>query len=268
MLGKIPLGVQLEAEEMREGFVPRTTGALVLAVLLGASFILTLMPAQAQSQGNPPSVECASDDPAWNGRYLKIQVNDGVLTNETEGDGQINLDGTTGIVNWTNEDTDVVFRVVLKAGQGVGSDLVTAGWWVPSDGGTIDVDYVGLSHVTWCFADPDDETTTTTEATTTTTEATTTSTEATTTSTEATTTTTEQETTTTDVSVLAVQITTSSVSAETLPFTGAGFGEGGAVGVALAMLALGGVALLTVRRREEDAVTVATGWSSRLWDVE
>ena len=72
------------------------------------------------------------------------------------------------------------------------------------------------------------------------------------------------------VAVAGVQITTTTVavSQETLPFTGAVLGEGGAVGVALAMLALGGVALLTVRRREEDGVTVATGWSSRLWDVE
>jgi hypothetical protein len=55
---------------------------------------------------------------------------------------------------------------------------------------------------------------------------------------------------------------------ETLPFTGANFGEGGMAGIALALLALGGVALLSVRRREERTEVVATGWSGRLWDVE
>jgi hypothetical protein len=47
---------------------------------------------------------------------------------------------------------------------------------------------------------------------------------------------------------------------ETLPFTGADLGEGGLAGIALALLALGGVALLSVRRREEETV-VAEAWT-------
>ena len=67
------------------------------------------------------------------------------------------------------------------------------------------------------------------------------------------------------VDVGGIQITTT--TPETLPFTGADLGEGGAAGIALALLALGGVALLAVRRRE-DVEIVAAGWSDRLWDVQ
>ena len=48
---------------------------------------------------------------------------------------------------------------------------------------------------------------------------------------------------------------------ETLPFTGANIGEGGMAGIALALLALGGVALLSVRRREDETVVVAEAWT-------
>ena len=54
---------------MREGFIPRTTGAVLLALLLAASLFLTLSPvgathgdADPSAPGNPSS-ECGIDDP-------------------------------------------------------------------------------------------------------------------------------------------------------------------------------------------------------------
>ena len=39
------------------------------------------------------------------------------------------------------------------------------------------------------------------------------------------------------------------------------FGEGGMAGIALALLALGGVALLSARRREDETVVVTEAWT-------
>ena len=68
------------------------------------------------------------------------------------------------------------------------------------------------------------------------------------------------------VAVGGVQITTT--TPETLPFTGSDFGEAGLAGIALALVALGGVALMAVRRREEEVVTAAEAGSDLGWDVE
>ncbi len=64
--------------------------------------------------------------------------------------------------------------------------------------------------------------------------------------------------------VLPQVITTASTSTppETLPFTGAI--NGGVGGIAFALLALGWLVLLAIRRREEEAVVVEEGWHSRL----
>lgn len=55
---------------------------------------------------------------------------------------------------------------------------------------------------------------------------------------------------------------TLSGSVETLPFTG--MSDGAVGGVAFALLMLGGLVLLSVRRRRDDADVVAVGWYSRL----
>lgn len=56
--------------------------------------------------------------------------------------------------------------------------------------------------------------------------------------------------------------TSAAVSAETLPVTGPSDTAKG--GVAVALVALGGLVLLAVRRREEAAVVIAEGWYNRL----
>jgi hypothetical protein len=129
----------------------------------GFAFLNTTSVASAQPGGVSPGVECASD--LWNGKYHKVQIDDDTLTDEVEGEGNIGFSGTSGTVPWTNDDADAVFRVVLKVGQGVGTDQVTDGYWGPGEGDTIDLGTTGLSHVTFCFTAP----TTTTSSTTTTT---------------------------------------------------------------------------------------------------
>lgn len=162
----------------------RKLAGLVTALLL----MVAMLPLVGLGQeGNPPETECTSE--AWNGEYWKIQYNDGVFggveSNVSAGAITLNSNGS-----WTNNHDNPVFRIVLKTGTPY-PDVVHEPPVNP-----IDLTVQGLSHITFCFTE-EQETTTTTEATTTTTEATTTTTEATTTTTEATTTTTEATTTTT-----------------------------------------------------------------------
>jgi hypothetical protein len=189
---------------------------VVAGMVMSAALVLA---SPAAGQGNPPSEECASADPLWNGDYWKIQVNDGSLGSiEAEPDDGIitlNADGS-----WTNNHDSDVFRIILKVGQGVGSDVVHEPPVNP-----IDLNLNGLSHVTFCFTDPPTTTTTVEETTTTAVE------ETTTTAAEETTTTVAEETTTT-VEILETTLTTapaettsSSVAdtvlgTEVLPFTG------------------------------------------------
>lgn len=70
-------------------------------------------------------------------------------------------------------------------------------------------------------------------------------------------------TTTTTITTITTTGATASTTAETLPFTGPPEAPG-LIGLATAMLALGGMTILTIRRREDLPVT---GWSRRLRDT-
>ena len=214
--------------------------AAFVAVMLMASVMLLFAESAAGQEGNPPSVECASD--LWNNEYWKIQVNDGSLGQiETSEPGAISL-STDG--SWTNNTDWEVFRIIMKVGQGTGSDVIHEPPVNP-----IDLTLNGLSHVTFCFT----ETTTTTEP-----EDTTTTTQA-----EETTTTVEDTTTTTiEDEVLPTVITTSTTAAptttvedevldtEVLPFTG---GENDMLALLAGGLGLlGALVLASTRRMEEN----------------
>ena len=232
----------------------RVMGVSGALLLLMALVTMLAAPAIGQ-QGNPPSVECASTDPVWNGEYWKRQVNDGALGQiETNVAGAISLDSDG---DWTNNNNDPVFRIILKVGQGTGTDQVISGLWETGEGGNIDLDLNGLSHVTFCFtaAGPPttEDTTPTTEDTTPTTEDTTPTTEDTTPTTEGTTSTTEGA----DVGGIVVTLpsspqvsnTTASTTASTLPFTGMSTGSLAVIGGALA--AMGTLLLVASRRVQE-----------------
>lgn len=125
---------------------------LLAAFALLAALISVFSPralgSHGGSHGNPPSVECASTDPAWNGDYWKVQANDGTLsTVETNVAGAISFGGDG---SWTNNNDDAVFRIVLKVGEGVGSQVLS-GMWETGESGTIDLTLNGLAHVTFCF---------------------------------------------------------------------------------------------------------------------
>ncbi len=135
----------------------RTAAAatVLFLILYLMQMLATAAPARAvpSDEGNPPSTECATDadDPyQWNLEYWKVQVNDGVPGEiETNVDGAIDLADTGA---WTNNNDDPVFRIVMKAGAS-GSDETFSGLWLTGQGGTIDLQAQGLSHVTFCFTD-------------------------------------------------------------------------------------------------------------------
>lgn len=247
----------------RAGLAMVTAGILILAMFA----LYARSPADAQAN---PATECISD--SWNGGYWKIQVNDGVLTNQIESDDgegndiddaiTLNSDGS-----WVNNHDDPVFRIILKVGQGQGSDVIHEPPVNP-----IDLTTSGLSHVTFCFSDPPTTTSSstssttsssTTSSTTTTTEPTTTTTEPTTT-TQVTTATTEATTTTIEDEVLGTVVTSTTEAPTTtvedevagthvLPFTGI---ESDQMAM-LAMALLGGgiltlVGSQSIRRRHEE----------------
>ena len=235
-------------------------GASGALLILMAMVLMLAAPALGQ-QGNPPSVECASTDPVWNEEYWKQQVNDGALGSiETNVTGAITLDSDG---DWINNNDDSVFRIILKVGSGVGTDQVISGLWATGEGGNINLDLAGLSHVTFCFTDPVETTTTTAEETTTTTaeETTTTTAEETTTTAEETTTTAEQTTTTATVGGIVVTLPStpqvSNTTAGTLPFTGMSTGSVAVIGAALTAM---GALLLVASRRGEDKSAVRS-WS-------
>lgn len=135
-------------------------------VIITIMMMIIMIPAIAQSQGNPASVECASD--LWNGEYWKIQINDGEA-GQIEANipsGNVGYSTAGGTFVWVNLHTEPAFRWLFKGGND--PSIVTNGWWVPGEGDS-GVMPGNLSHVTICFSDPGDPTTTTTEAPTTTT---------------------------------------------------------------------------------------------------
>jgi hypothetical protein len=184
----------------------RVAGATALMILLYLLQVALFAPMADANQGNPPSVECASE--LWNGKYYKIQVNGNSLGG-AEGTGSIGISGVPGSGTWTNNDSDTVFRVLYKVGAGVGSDEVYDGSW-PTGTGDALLGPNGLSHITWCFTSP--TTTTTTQPTTTTTQPTTTTTQPTTTTTQPTTTTTQPTTTTTQPTTTTTQPTVTTMA--------------------------------------------------------
>lgn len=183
----------------------RYRGQGLFSLALGLILLFGLPMAFAQ-QGNPPSVECASDD--WNGEYWKIQVNDGRLAEvETNVPGAINASVVNGSFVWTNAHTNDVFRWLFKLG---GEDsTVLNGLWTQGEGDSRAMPG-NLSHVTFCFTDPVTQTTTTTSTTSTTSTTTTTSTTSTTSTT--TTTTTQPPTTTTTVTTTSPPSSTTSTT--------------------------------------------------------
>ena len=166
--------------------------ALLAASAVLGSLTVVFSPA---AWGNPPSVECASDDPEWDDNYWKVQIDSGTLsTVETTLSGAISLDADG---SWTNDnDDDSVFRIVLKVGSGVDNQILS-GMWEPGEGGTIDLTHNELGHVTFCFTDDDDDDSEEPESTTTTTTTTTSASFTTTTSAGPTTTTSSEELTAT-----------------------------------------------------------------------
>jgi hypothetical protein len=227
----------------------RAAGFGSVLFLVGSLTLVMGVPASAQ-QGNPPSVECASQDPLWNGEYWKIQISNGGLgTIETNVAGAITLLANG---NWTNNNNSAVFRIVLKVGQGVGTDQIISGFWTTGQGGGVNLVTPGLSHVTFCFTDaaPPPSTTTTAQGTATTTQGTTTTTQAT--------------TTTAAVQVGGIQVTSTTAAVigtqVSLPFTGVSTD-----GMTLASSAAvaSGLLLLTLGRRREQ-VGPRKGWSSRI----
>jgi uncharacterized repeat protein (TIGR01451 family) len=134
--------------------------ALLAAFTLLASLITVFSPAAQGQQGNPPSVECASTDPAWNGDYWKVQINNGsaelnnVETNVNDDAIIFDSDDVSdGSVTWTNnhEDEADVFRVVRKEGHDEGDEAVNA--IVPfGESRTLTLD-PDISHITFCFTD-------------------------------------------------------------------------------------------------------------------
>lgn len=154
----------------------RRASALLAAFGLTASLTTVFSP-PALGDGNPPSVECSSTNPAWNGDFWKIEKDDGTLSEvDTNVTGAITLaaDGS-----WTNNNDDPVFRVVLKIDGGDDEESqVLSGMWETGEGGTIDVTLNGLDHVTFCstseVSEESEPTTTTIPTTTTSTSSTTT----------------------------------------------------------------------------------------------
>ncbi len=142
---------------MKQGLL-RRAAALVTVGLLAAASALVIAPVAGAQQGNPPSVECASD--LWNDEYWKVQVNDGVAGQiETNvGTGAISFQLTGGNIVWTNQHSNAVFRVVFKTGQGA-NDKTEAGLWLTGEGATFSLPDK-LSHITFCFTEPPPTTTT------------------------------------------------------------------------------------------------------------
>jgi hypothetical protein len=146
--------------------------ALLAAIGLTASLTAVFSP-PALGNGNPPSVECYSTNPAWNGDFWKVEKDDGTLSDvDTNVTGAITL-AANG--SWTNNNEDPVFRVVLKIDDGDdedGESQVLSGIWETGEGGTIDLTLNGLDHVTFCstseVSEESEPTTTTTIPTTTT----------------------------------------------------------------------------------------------------
>jgi hypothetical protein len=149
--------------------------ALLAAFGLTASLTTVLSP-PALGDGNPPSVECSSTNPAWNGDFWKVEKDDGTL-----GEVETNVTGAITLAangSWTNNNEDPVFRVVLKIDDGDDGDeesQVLSGIWETGEGGTIDLTLDGLDHVTFCstseVSEESEPTTTTTTIPTTTTTA-------------------------------------------------------------------------------------------------
>ena len=135
----------------------------VLASIAASALLASLMtvfspPAfgsHGGSHGSPPSVECASTDPAWNNEYWKVQIDNGALsTVETNVAGAISLDAEGA---GTNNNDDPVYRTVLNFGGSVGADQVLSGTWETGEIRTLDLTLIGLTHVTFCFTDEGSE---------------------------------------------------------------------------------------------------------------
>lgn len=218
--------------------------AWLAACCLLASTTIVLSP-PALGDGNSPSSECSSTDPAWNGDFWKIESDDGTLSDvETNIAGAITL-ATSG--SWTNNNEDPVFRVVLKIDDDDDDEEVQvfSGIWETGEGGTIDIALDELDHVTFCATsdvveESESTTTTTTLGSTTTTAApvTTTTIAGTTTTTPGPATTTTAAGTTTTTGPVASpaatpdESTTTSPSEETTTNPAANPEESGASGIA------------------------------------
>jgi hypothetical protein len=138
-------------------------------MIVAVAFVAALAPAMVLAQANP-ATECASE--LWNGEYFKVQVDDGVLAEvETNVPGAISYSASDGVFSWTNQHTNDVFRWLFKSGRI--DDIVFEGRWSQGDGSSGEMPE-SLSHVTFCFTDPEVPPSTTTEPPTTTTSSTTT----------------------------------------------------------------------------------------------
>jgi len=179
------------------------------AIVAAGVFVLTLAPAMVLAQANPQT-ECASE--LWNGEYWKVQINEGVPGEvETNVPGAISYGVTDGVFSWTNQHSNDVFRWLFKSGRI--DDIVFHGLWQQGEGSAAEMP-ASLSHVTFCFTDPEVPPSTTT-TTTTTTQPTTTSSTTTppaTTTTTSSTTTTEPPTTSTTSTVPPITSTTTTTS--------------------------------------------------------
>jgi hypothetical protein len=187
---------------------PVLLAALLLAsVIVGIGFVA--VPGKAQANGNPPTVQCASE--LWNGEYWKLEVNNGQITGVETNVSAGAISYTFGeVFSWTNAHSNTVFRWLMKGGTDA---EVWNGLWTTGEGSSRPVPD-NLSHITFCFTDGDESTTTTSEATTTTSQATTTSQGPTTTTTVPATTTTVAATTTL-ATTTTVPATTTTVAATT-----------------------------------------------------
>ena len=136
---------------------PAVTG---LITLVGAAMLALLIGVPAF--GAPPSQECA--DPAWNGEYWKIEVDDRNF--ETVGDPETSLSaaegtisltiekqGNKGVVTWSNHTDFGVFRIYEKYGRL--ADEITDASFPPGGPYTFEVQR-SISHITLCFGEAPD----------------------------------------------------------------------------------------------------------------
>ena len=144
----------------------RNASRAIPLVVIVMMMLVIMIPAVAQSQGNPSSVECADDQ--WNGDYWKVQINDG-RPGQIEANipsGNVGYSTAGGVFVWVNLHDAPAFRWLFKSGNE--TTVPWDGWWEPGEGDSATMPG-NLSHVTICFTDPGGSTTTTTGAPTTTT---------------------------------------------------------------------------------------------------